>query len=53
MAAVVSRQQLFECDRQIADADAGGVINGVGDGSGGADDPDLAHALGVHSVDVS
>ncbi len=43
--AAVSRQQLIQGDRQIADADAGGMIDGVGDGRGGADDPDLANAL--------
>ena len=32
-----TRQQLIQGDRQIADADTGGVIDGVGDGSGGAD----------------
>src|SRR2546428_13931740 len=35
--AVVSRQQLIQSDRQIEDAEAGGVIDGVGDGSGSAD----------------
>ena len=52
LAAVVSRQQLIERDRQIADADAGGVIDGVGDGRGGADDADLANALHAYGVDV-
>src|SRR5207253_7966516 len=51
-AAVVSRQQLIQRDRQIADADAGGVIDGVGDGSGGADDAELANALHAYGVDV-
>jgi len=50
--AAVSRQQLLQRDRQIADADARGVIDGVGDGRGGDDDPDLANALGAHGVDV-
>src|SRR5689334_8852493 len=50
--AIVSRQQLIERDRQIAHADARGVIDGVGDGSGGADDADLANALHAHGVDV-
>src|ERR1700730_5521810 len=49
---VVSRQQLIQGDRQIADADAGGVIDSVGDGRGGADDADLANALHAHGVDV-
>src|SRR5207248_9990575 len=39
-------------DRQVADANARCVIDGVGDGSGGADDADLANALHAHRVDV-
>ena len=50
--AVVSRQQLIERDRQIADADARCMIDGVGDGRSGADDADLANALHAYGVDV-
>ncbi len=50
--AVVLHQQLIERDRQVADADAGGVKDGVSDGSGGADDADLANALHAYGVDV-
>jgi hypothetical protein len=34
------------------DADADGVVNGVGDGGGHPDDADLAGALGAHRVVV-
>jgi hypothetical protein len=51
--AAVSQQQLLQRDRQVADARAGGVIEGVGDGGSGADGPDFAHALRAHGVDVS
>ena len=36
---MVLRQQLVQRDRQVADADAGRMIDGVRDSSG-ADDPD-------------
>src|SRR5258708_1776592 len=35
--AAISRQQLIQGDRQVADADARGMIDGVGDGGSGAD----------------
>ena len=38
-------QQLVDGDRQRAYAPAGGVVHGVGDGGGHADDADLAEAL--------
>src|ERR1700686_3386270 len=50
--AVVSRQQLIQGDRQVADADARCMIDGVSDGGGGADDADLANALHAYGVDV-
>jgi hypothetical protein len=51
--AAVSQKQLLQRDRQVADAHAGGVIDDVGDGGNGADDPDFTHALRAHGVDVS
>ena len=47
-----SSQELVQGDGQVSDADAGGVVDGVGDGRGGADDADLADPLGAHRVDV-
>src|SRR6266446_758862 len=47
-----SPHQLIKCDRQIADADACGVIDGVGDGGSSADDPDLANPLRTHWIDM-
>ena len=37
---------------QVAHSDAGGVIDGVGDGGGGADDAELADSLRAERVDV-
>ncbi|HEX6553576.1 MAG TPA: hypothetical protein VF026_12495 [Ktedonobacteraceae bacterium] len=51
--AAVSQQQLLQRDRQVADAHAGGVIDGVGNGGNGADDPDFTYALRDHGIDVS
>jgi hypothetical protein len=45
-------QDLVRRDRQIADADAGRVVNPVGDGGRGAGDPHLAETLGAHRVDL-
>src|SRR5437868_12209023 len=39
-------------DGQVADTDPGGVVNGVGDRRGGADNANLADALGAHRVQV-
>src|SRR5258708_20100640 len=47
-----SRQELVKRDRQVADTDACGVIDGVGDGSGGANDPYLADPLFAPRADV-
>src|SRR5260370_20915911 len=47
-----SRQELVKRDRQVADTDACGVIDGVGDGSGGANDPHLADPLCAPRADV-
>ncbi len=44
--------QLIQRDRQIADADARCMIDGVGDGGGGANDPDFADALRAHWIEV-
>src|SRR5690606_30061574 len=41
-------QQLVGRDREVADASAGGVVDGVGDGGAGAGDADLADAAGAH-----
>ena len=43
--AATALQQLVDGDRQRAYAPAGGVVYGVGDGGGHADDADLAEAL--------
>lgn len=48
-----SLQELVEGDRQVSDADAGGVVAGVGDRSSGADHAELADALGPRRVDVA
>src|SRR5947209_19521294 len=50
--AAVSRQQLIQGDRQVADADTRGMIDGVGNRSGGADDPDLANPFRTHWIDI-
>src|SRR2546425_7173918 len=50
--AAVSRQQLIQCDRQVTDANARGVIDGIGDGRSGADDPDFANAFRTHRIDM-
>src|SRR5260370_8956668 len=47
-----SPQQLIQCDRQLADADARRMIDSVGNRSGGADDPDFSSALRAHWVDM-
>src|SRR5712691_10044406 len=39
-------------DGQVADADAGGVVNGIGDRGGDTDDADLADSLGPGGADV-
>ena len=39
-------------DRQVANADAGRVVDGVGNRRRGADDADLADSLRAHRVDV-
>ena len=44
-------QQLVRRDRQLPDASAGGVEDGVGDGRRDADHPELAHALDAERVD--
>src|SRR5260370_35532414 len=43
--------QPVHADGQVADADAGGVVDGVGDGGGG--DADLAGSLGLRGADVA
>src|SRR5579862_120068 len=43
---------LIQCDRQVADAPAGGVVDSIRDGGGHARDPDLADALNSQRVDV-
>src|SRR5258706_16284193 len=50
--AATSQQQLIQRDRQIADADARGMIDGVGDGGSGADDPEFANPLRTHGIDM-
>jgi hypothetical protein len=45
-------QELVERDREIADTDAGRVINGIGDGGSGTDNPNLTNAFRAHRVDV-
>src|SRR5258706_5222162 len=47
-----SPQQLIQGDRQIADADAGGMIDGVGNCSCSPDDPDFAHPFRTYGIDV-
>src|SRR5260370_41131512 len=49
--AAVSRQQLIQCDRQGADANARGLIDGLGDGRSGGDDPAFANAFRTHRID--
>ncbi len=41
-----------EGDGEVADALAGGVVDGVGDGSGGSGDADLADAAGTEGVEL-
>src|SRR6266436_148043 len=50
--AAVSRQELVKRNRQVADTDAGRVIDGVSDSSSGAGDPELANPLRTHRVEV-
>src|SRR5258708_19511602 len=50
--AAVSRQQLIQGDRQVADTDARRVIDGVGNRSSGADDPEFANSLHTERVDM-
>ena len=52
-AAGVLDEHAVEPDRQLAHAPAGGVEDGVGDRRGGADDADLADALGAHRVELA
>src|SRR5579864_1967514 len=47
-----SAEELVKRDGQIAHADAGRVIDGVGDGGGGANDPELPDPLHAQRVDV-
>src|SRR5260370_6510509 len=50
--AAVSRQQLVKRNRQVADTDAGRVIDGVSDGSNGAGDPELANPFRTPPVQI-
>src|SRR5258708_14756899 len=50
--AAVSRQQLIQCDRQVTDANARGVKDGIGDGRSGADDPDFANPFRTPTIDL-
>src|SRR5216684_2752788 len=50
--AAVSRQELVKRNRQVADTDAGRVIDGVGDSSSGAGDPKLANPFRTHRVEM-
>jgi hypothetical protein len=43
-------QQVLDGDRDVADADAGGVVDGVGDRGGHADGADLADSSGADGV---
>jgi hypothetical protein len=43
---------MIKCDRQVADANARRMIDGVGDGGGSADDPDFAHPFRTHRIDM-
>src|SRR4051794_12418532 len=45
-------EHAVRAQRQRAEADAGGVVDGVGDRGRGADDADLADPLGAHGVQV-
>jgi transcriptional regulator with XRE-family HTH domain len=45
-------QQFVEGDGEVADPDAGGVVDRVGDRRGGADDADLTDAFAAHGVDI-
>ncbi len=47
-----SAQELVGCDRELANADSGGMIDGIVDGRGGTDDAKFAETLGSHRVDV-
>ncbi len=38
-------KQLLRCDREVADAAAGGVTNGVGDGGGDPDEGEFGESL--------
>ena len=48
----MKRDQAIEGDRELANANPGRVPHRVGDGAGGAGDPDLADALDAERVDV-
>src|SRR6266567_2422494 len=50
--AITLGQELIERDRQIAHANAGRVINGIGNSGGSSDNPNLADAFRAHRVDV-
>src|SRR5258708_6668567 len=50
--AAVSRQELVKRNRQVADTDAGRVIDGVSDGSSGAGDPELANPFRTYRVEM-
>ena len=45
--------QPVHADAQVADADAGGVVEGVGNGGVGASDADLADSVGLRGADVA
>ncbi|HEX5212201.1 MAG TPA: hypothetical protein VFW22_10770 [Pseudolabrys sp.] len=40
-----NREQFFQPDRQLATANAGGVIDGIRDGGGGADIAEFADVI--------
>src|SRR6266516_5151165 len=48
----VSRQELVKRDRQVADTDAGRVIDGIGDRSSGPDNPNLANPFRAHRANI-
>jgi hypothetical protein len=46
-------EQLFEADRELADAHTGGMVDGVGDRRIGADVAELANALDAERIDLA
>src|SRR5438034_7891926 len=43
-------EEILDHDGDVPDADAGGVVDGVGDGGGHADDGDFADSFGTDGI---